>query len=108
MYIPLLAIELASHTCQIQCILPLFQGEGSGDRPAISSLLGRERIEHAHTFTIFELVKIGRHMSKTAGFLSTPSVLVNKLSSGHGKNVAILLRSIVNVPLPASISVNVQ
>ena len=34
---PLLAIELGSHICQIQCNLPLFQGELSGDLPAITS-----------------------------------------------------------------------
>jgi hypothetical protein len=39
-------------------------------------------------------------MSRTAGFLSPPSVLVNKLSSGYGKNVAIQHRCIVNGPCP--------
>ncbi|VTQ07262.1 Uncharacterised protein [Sphingobacterium daejeonense] len=54
---PLLATELGSHVCPIQCNLPLFQGEISGDLPAITSLLWRDRIEHAPTFTIFELIE---------------------------------------------------
>jgi len=85
---------------------PFFQGEVSGDLPAISSLLWRERIEHAFIFTIFELIENWMGHVQNRWVLSPPSVWVNKLSSGYGKNVAIQRRSIVTGPLPASISVN--